>query len=98
MSAEALRDELVGDEGACTGHQHMPGVVVHQGIGQNMKVTEHFIRTPSADEVNDIRVNLCKQEGCCPCRTKTPSGNVRWEEAKLRAQRRDRGVDAGSKV
>ena len=60
-----LWDQVVGYKCVGSGRQHASGVILHERVCLDMKVPEHFIRTPTADEADDVGVNLCQEEGCC---------------------------------
>ena len=50
---------LVGVKGEVTLLSHASGKVVHDGLGLDMEVSEHFVRAPAANESNDVGINLC---------------------------------------
>ncbi len=55
----------------------------------DVQVPKHFDRVPMADEVDDDRVDLGWEEGCCTSGVQAQSQDYRRKEAKVRAQRRD---------
>ena len=56
------RDQVVGDESVCSCGKHLLRVVPHKVVGLNMQVSKHFVRSPSADESDDVGVNLCQEK------------------------------------
>ena len=61
-------NRLPGDEGVGPRLYHPPGVVGHERRGLDVEVSEHFVRLPTADESNDVRVDLREEEGVRPRR------------------------------
>ncbi len=61
----------------------MAGVVLHEAICLNMEVAEHFVRPPTTDEPDDIRINSGQEEGSHSRRSKASGGNVRREKTKV---------------
>lgn len=56
------RHELVGRHGV-VGVEHALGEVAHDRFGCQVKVAEHLIRAPSAEEPDDVCVDFGDQEG-----------------------------------
>jgi hypothetical protein len=65
------------------------GIIPHEGVGLDVQVPKHFVRAPMADEVDDVRVDLGQEEGCCASSAQAPSLDFRRKEAKVRSQCRD---------
>ena len=65
------RDKVVGDESVRSCGKHLLGVVPHKGVGLNMEVSKHFVRSPSVDESDDVGVDLGQEKCCCSCCSET---------------------------
>ena len=59
---ELVRDKLV----LCL--EHLAGKVVHDGLGCEMEIAEHFVRPPATQEANDIGVNVGDKQSRGACR------------------------------
>ena len=70
--------DLVRNEGEITRLKHFCGVIFHESLGLDMKVVEHFIRAPAANESNDAGINVCREKGICTSCTETAYRNIRW--------------------
>jgi hypothetical protein len=47
--------------------QHLLRKMTHNRLGLDMQVAQHFIRSPSADELDDVSVDLGAQQGSGTC-------------------------------
>jgi hypothetical protein len=65
------------------------GIIPHEGVGLDVQVPKHIVRVPTANEADDVQVDLGQEEGCCTSGAQAPSQDFRRKEAKVRAQRRD---------
>ena len=84
------RDVLTGKKGVDATLEHAAGEVAHNGLGLEVKVAEHFIGPPAANQADDIGVNLCKKESHRVPSTEGLGRDVNGEEAKRGAQGRGR--------
>jgi hypothetical protein len=57
MAVLTLWNKVVWNESVGPRGQHTLGVISHEGVGLDMKVSEHFVRAPPADEADHVRVN-----------------------------------------
>jgi hypothetical protein len=55
----------------------------HDGLRLHVQVAEHFVGPPSANEADDVGIDLGTQQGHGPCSTQRARTDVRWEEAEL---------------
>ena len=58
-----------------------------------MKITEHLVGPPSANEPDDVGVYVCKQEGVGARCAQTPGRNIGFKEAEGGAQDFNTGAD-----
>ena len=54
---------------------------MHNRVGLDMEVSQHGVRSPPADELDGIGVDLAVEEGGGTGGSERAGGNVRWEEA-----------------
>lgn len=50
--------------------------MAHDGLGLDMKISEHLIRLPTAEETDAIRVNVSAEKGHGACGTQGPGRDV----------------------
>ena len=65
--------------------QHALRVVRHERCSLDMEVSKHFIRSPSADEADDVGVDLREEQRVCPAGSQGARGDVLWQEAERRS-------------
>jgi hypothetical protein len=82
------RDRLARDEVKLARNEHFLGEVFHHGLGLNMKVPHHFVRAPTAEERDDVFINIGAEERHSAAGAKGPCANIFWEEPQ-------RGADGG---
>ena len=67
------------------GVKHLAGEVPCDGLGSEMKITKHFVRTPAPEELDDVGINLSNEEGHRACRSKRASRDFTWKEPQISA-------------
>jgi hypothetical protein len=55
------------------------GIILHEGVGLDVQVPKHFVQAPTANEADDIRVDLGQEEGCCASGAQAPIQDFRKE-------------------
>ena len=58
-----------------------------------MKITEHLVRPPVDNELDDVGVYVCQQEGGGAGHMQTPDWNIGFEETEVGAQDLNTGTD-----
>ena len=59
------RDKLVGDELVRAAKKHLAAKIFHQRLCLEVKIAQHFIRSPSAKKLDVAAVHIGTQEGHC---------------------------------
>ena len=85
-------------EGEAATFKHLAGEVVHDGLGLDVKVAEHFIRMPAADEADGVMVDLGTEKGHRAAGAKGAGTDVCGKEAKGRANGMDGKLEGGHDV
>ena len=98
---------MCGAELCCTGKEikcrllsrscgkHLLRVVPHEGVGLNMQVSKHFVRSPSADESDDVGVHLGKEKCRCTRCSETSCRYFVWKKTQCGPQFGHSVADAG---
>ena len=73
---------MVGDESVRSCGKHLLRVVPHEGVGLDMQVSKHFVRSPSADESDDVSVHLGKEKCCCARCSETSCRYFMWKKTQ----------------
>ena len=60
--------------------KHALGEVTHDRLGLDMKIAEHFVRAPAADETDDIGVDLGAKESHSACSSEAAGRNISRKE------------------
>ena len=89
MAMLTLWYEVVWNESVGPCGQHTLGVISHEGVGLDVQIPEHFVRSPPADEADDVRVNSGEEEGGGTSGPKTAGRDVGGEETKVWATGHD---------
>jgi len=62
----------------CAVVNHSLGKIAHDWFGLGSEVTEHYIRLPAADELDDVGVHLGNEKGHGPAGAKRSGRYVCW--------------------
>ena len=73
---------LVGNEDEVTSVEHFGSKAFHKGVGLEVEVSQHLIRSPSADEADDVGVDVSTKERHSAGGAKRASGDVIREETE----------------
>jgi hypothetical protein len=69
-------DVLVRKEDEVATVEHFGGEALHESISLEVEVAQHFVGTPSADEADDVGVDVSTEEGHGARGSERPSGDV----------------------
>jgi hypothetical protein len=72
---------LAGKEIVVTALEHEAGELSHDRLGLEVKVLEHFIRMPAANEADDVGVNMSEEKGHSPTGTEGVRVDIIGKEA-----------------
>lgn len=70
--------------------EHPGRKITHDGLGLDMEVTKHFVRSPASDEADQVGIDVSAEESHCTRGPEGPGRNVMRRETKLRAEQRAR--------
>lgn len=80
------RHQLVGGDGV-VGVEHALGEAAHDGFSCKMKVAEHLVRSPAAEEPDDVGVDFGDEEGHGAASSEGAGGHLFCGEAKAKAKK-----------
>jgi len=63
--------------------QHAGGEISHDRLGLEMKVAQHFIAAPAAEEADHVGVDMGAEEGHSAGGSKGAGGDICWNEAEV---------------
>jgi hypothetical protein len=76
---------LVRDEAKVAAMKHPAGEITHEGLGLHVQVPKHFVRAPSANEPNDVGIDVGAEQRHCTSSPEGPSTNVGCKKADFAA-------------
>ena len=89
---------MVRKKCVCAAADHASREVTHDRGCLKMEIAEHFVRAPSAEEANDIGVDLGTEKGIGSRCSEAASTDVGWKEAEGRAKESDCVAECGGDV
>jgi len=75
-------DVSIGVKRKGTALEHFAGKVPHHGFGLDVEITKHFVRAPTSNKANRVRVDLGAHERHGASGTEAARCNVRGIEAQ----------------
>jgi hypothetical protein len=83
---------LVWDEAKFAEMKHPAGEITDEGLGLHVQVSKHFVWAPSANEPNDVGIDMGAEQRYCTCSPEGQSTNVSCKKADFAAIEKSDGA------
>ena len=75
-------NQLIWYQCEVTAMEHAAGEVGHEGSGLQVEVTEHFVGTPSAQEADDVGIDVGAEESISASSSEAAGSNIIGKESQ----------------
>eukprot|EP00980_Cylindrotheca_fusiformis_P008494 scaffold1805_cov104-Cylindrotheca_fusiformis.AAC.1 len=89
---------VIGKKREVAAGDHAGSEMLHYWSGLDVEVTQHFVRTPTANQADAVSINVGAEKGHSTGGSKGAGGDVLWQKSKLRSKEPRDGTEVGGEV